>query len=160
MKQEFSFAYEVYDSTEALGAEWQQLAEAAAEARGLAWAPYSGFKVGAALLLEDGRCLPGANQENASFPAGLCAERVALATAATQAPGLHLKAIAICYAATAAITTDQILSPCGICRQSLKELQDRQQQAIRVLMIAPTGKCLLVADIDHLLPFGFNADFL
>lgn len=161
MKKEFSFSYQVYGTLDALEQEWQGLAQAASAALDLAWAPYSHFKVGAAVLLEDGRCLQGANQENASFPAGLCAERVALATAATQAPGQRLKAIAICYgAAEAAENADRILSPCGICRQSLKELSDRQQQPIQVLMIAPSGKCLQVADVDHLLPFGFNADFL
>src|SRR5690606_31147469 len=120
MKQQFAFNYETFPPISCLNTPLGELAKAAKAAIELAHAPYSNFKVGAALWMADGELLTGANQENASFPAGLCAERVVLATASSQASGQAIQAIAICYESIrSGKVSDKILSPYGICRQSL-----------------------------------------
>ena len=122
--EEFTFSISVYDSIDELN---QEDAFILAEARAVtqfAYAPYSNFMVGAVATLVNGETVTGTNQENASYPAGICAERVLLSCAASQHPGIGIKTIAIAYNNLKG-KSDHPVSPCGICRQSFAEFQSR-----------------------------------
>lgn len=161
MSQSLSITYQIFDNAGALPSEDEALLRAAEEAVVLAYAPYSGFSVGAALLLADGTVVRGSNQENASYPAGICAERVALSTASSLHPGVEIKAIAIAYSHTKQQKQgDLVLSPCGICRQSLLEKVRQQHAEFRVIMSSPGGKGIIVNQVADLLPFAFSGDHL
>lgn len=154
-KKRVGFEYEVYESLAALPESDRVLMEAAVAARDNAYAPYSGFSVGAAVLLENKEVIIGSNQENASFPSGLCAERVAVFQAGARFPGIIIKAIAIC-AASNSITVDRPAAPCGNCRQAIAEYEFRQKEGISIFMMGSEGevyRCLSIAD---LLPFAFG----
>ena len=127
----------------------------AAQAAGRAYAPYSNFHVGAALRLNDGTVVEGNNQENASFPAGICAERTALHAALSMRPSAVVRTIAIVVP-----STDRPVTPCGICRQALLEQEHRQGAPIRVLMAVPDGVVWELATASDLLPFSFDPTFL
>lgn len=134
----------------------QLLIEAATKATGKAYAPYSKFKVGAAILLHDGTIRTGANHENASFPAGVCAERAVLS-------GLDMgleKVTAMAVAYKTEGDFQQPLSPCGICRQTILEVQLHQQSPIALYMTSPDGRVIMVEDARYLLPFYFSNEFL
>ncbi|MBS1629239.1 MAG: cytidine deaminase [Bacteroidetes bacterium] len=154
---QFSFSFERCPVAQ-LPAEIQMLIQAAETARATAYAPYSHFKVGAAILLSDGTTLRAANQENASFPAGICAERAALAKHNLNGSETIL-ALAISYLPHSG-TGNQPLSPCGICRQSILEAQLHQGRPIAVYMCSPAGEVLYVKDASLLLPFHFSSAFL
>ena len=124
---------EEYDDISGLSLGEQDLVMAAREAAHNAYAPYSQFKVGAAVLLENGEIFPGNNQENAAYPDGLCAERVALFSANATRPGIPIRIIAVTALAKQGFLPDPVY-PCGSCRQSLLESENRFQQPIRVLM--------------------------
>lgn len=122
-----------------------------------AHAPYSNFMVGAALLLDDGRVLTGNNQENAVFPAGICAERVVLAYAHANWP--ERKPLRIAVAARRRDNSDHaFVSPCGICRQTLAEYEQKFGSAIEIYMVVPERRVLKASGVDDLLPIKF-ADF-
>lgn len=135
------------------------LVNSAKEATYSSYAPYSHFCVGAALLLEDGTILKGSNQENSSYPCGICAERTALFAAGAQFPGK--KIIALCVAARDATEafTPRPISPCGACRQVMSESEDRQGEAIRVLLYGTEGTYILNSTKD-LLPVSFDATYM
>ncbi|MFI5153181.1 MAG: cytidine deaminase [Chitinophagales bacterium] len=158
-KVDQSFSYEVYDSIDQLQAADAQLLSEAREASKRAYAPYSKFNVGAAARLEGGRLLTGANQENASFPAGICAERVLLSTAASVLPGLAIESIAISYQHEAEKSQHPI-APCGICRQSLLEQEHRQQKKIRMILGGMEGKVFVINSAGSLLPLAFTGNEL
>lgn len=161
MDKAFSFPYKLLAGIDALEPEDAVLLRAAQDAQQLAYAPYSRFEVGAALLLEGGIIVKGGNQENASYPAGICAERTALSAASSLHPGLPVLAVAIAYRNLD--RTDQeemILSPCGICRQSLMETSSRQEKNIKMIMSSPSGCIIVLESIENLLPFGFSKSFL
>ncbi|TLV02700.1 cytidine deaminase [Dyadobacter luticola] len=161
MKCNVSFEYELFGNVQELEGSLQKLLTAAKEAVGLSYAPYSKFHVGAALLLSNGEIVKGSNQENASSPAGICAERVALSASSSVFPQEKIIAIAITYHnESAEEEADNIVSPCGICRQSLLEATDRQQSPIRVLLASPSGKLILLENAAHLLPLAFSASDL
>ncbi|NIJ53789.1 cytidine deaminase [Dyadobacter arcticus] len=161
MNLQVSFDYQLFDNELDLEASLQTLLAAAREATMLSYAPYSHFHVGAALLLSNGQIVKGSNQENASFPAGICAERVALSTASSLYPGVKIAAIGIAYHSSAsADLPDNILSPCGICRQSLLEVTDRQQEKIKVILSSTSGKIILLENAAYLLPLAFSASNL
>ncbi|MFM1757060.1 MAG: hypothetical protein RL621_2049, partial [Bacteroidota bacterium] len=111
----------------------QQLIKQAKALAKTAYAPYSGFRVASVALMSDGSIVQGTNQENASYPIGLCAERVLLAAASSIAPGKAITTIAITYESDDVDTTAPV-APCGICRQSLLEFESRFQQPMRVLL--------------------------
>lgn len=115
-----------------------------------AYAPYSNFKVGAAVLLEDGRIIGGNNQENRAFPSGLCAERVALFSASSQNPNMTILSIGIF-----ADMKGQI-SPCGACRQVLLEYEEKQQKPIEMFLLNGDGEVRRFKASSDLLPFGFK----
>lgn len=119
--------------------------------------PYSKFRVGAALLLEDGSVIEGSNQENASFPVGFCAERTALSAKASIAPKKKIKAIAI-RVRSEIKKVQQPAAPCGICRQVLLEAEEIQKQNIRVIMQGESGPVLIFECVKDLVPFYFGAN--
>ncbi len=151
--------YIAYDSAEALPEHYQHLIAEAKKATHDSYAPYSGFFVGTALLLEDGRILLGSNQENASYPIGFCAERTALSAAASLASHTKIKAMAI----TARSEKNPVLSPaapCGICRQTIFEAECKHHQNIEIILTGENGKVYIFKSIKDLLPLHFDADFL
>lgn len=123
-----------------------------------AYAPYSGFKVGAALLLSDGKIVSGSNQENASSPEGLCAERTALFWANANYPDIPVVAIAMSAIDQSGNQAGSI-SPCGACRQALLETESRYDQPIRAILDGAT-KIEVLNDVKSLLPLGFNGTSL
>jgi len=122
-----------------------------------AYAPYSKFLVGAALRMADGTLVTGNNQENASFPAGICAERTALHAAMSQWPQGVVVEMAI---VVPSVTGDRPVSPCGICRQSLLEQEQRQKSPMRLLLSVPNGPVFELASAGSLLPLSFDSSFL
>ncbi|MFN8350954.1 MAG: cytidine deaminase [Flavobacteriales bacterium] len=146
--------YLQHSSWSALDKADRQLLEAAAKAARGAYAPYSRFKVGAALRIEDGPVVSGNNQENASFPAGCCAERTALHAAMAADPKAVVESIAI---VVPQVRGQRPVSPCGICRQALLEQERRQESPIRVLMGITKGPVVEMYSVDSLLPLSFDA---
>lgn len=160
MKQsKFEFEYEVYDDISQLNEADAELLTRAREVTAKAYAPYSKFNVGAAALLANGEYVAGTNQENASYPVGICAERVLLGSAATLYPDVPLVAIAISFNTTKEKSNHPI-SPCGMCRQSLLEYETRFKKPIRVIMGGMEGKIHIVKSSRLLLPFAFTSDEL
>lgn len=147
-----------FSSLEALDAESKYLVHKAKEATQHAYAPYSKFYVGAALLLEDGTYVAGANQENASYPLCMCAERVALYAAASQYPGKKIKKIAV----VAHRKNHKELvsaSSCGGCRQVMLEYEVRQESPIEVVMF-DDNRWIRCASAAALMPFSFDISHL
>ena len=140
---------------EELTAQEQQLIHKAIEATNHSYAPHSHFHVGAALLLENGVVLPGCNQENAAFPAGLCAERSAIFAAGAQYPDATPLMIAIAARDTKGELTKEPVSPCGTCRQVMIETETRYRHTLRILLYGQ--RYVYVMDgIRHLMPLSFS----
>lgn len=159
-KMEQHFSYTAYESIQELNTADQELMNAAKSATSLAYAPYSKFRVGAAARLENGVILKGSNQENASFPVGICAERVLLSVASSLYPNTPILEMAISYKNEMG-KSDNPISPCGICRQSLLEFEMKTHQGIRLLLAGETGMVYEVPKAHDLLPLGFtSADLL
>jgi len=137
----------------------QELIEHARQAALKAYAPYSGFRVGAALQLDDNQIITGNNQENAAYPSGLCAERVALFHASAQNPGAIIKSIAITVNTNNGKVTEPI-PPCGACRQVIAEYERKQGKKIKITFAGETGRTIQVEGIENLLPLAFDASML
>lgn len=150
---------EIYDSVEELPVTIQELLNKAHQARNTAYAPYSHFKVGASILLEGGQYLTGSNQENAAFPSGLCAERVAIFAAGAQFPKVPILAMAI-VAGSVKHENDKPIPPCGACRQALVEYEVNQQSPIPLYFMGTTGKVVKSESIQNLLPLIFDSSYL
>lgn len=120
-----------------------------------AYAPYSGFHVGAAVLLENGEVLQSSNQENVSFPAGVCAERLALGYAGANYPDQAPVMLAV-VAQRAGEEEYASVSPCGICRQTINEVENRFKKPITLLILGSDGKVIRVRGISQLLPLKFD----
>ncbi len=148
-----------YDSIEDLNADDSWLLTEARSASQFAYAPYSNFNVGAAGKLINGEIVIGSNQENASYPAGICAERVLLSSAASQHPGIAINTIAVSYNNLKG-KSDTPISPCGICRQSLLEYQTRSKSPIRLILSGMEGKVQIIENAGQLLPLAFGAEDL
>ena len=148
--------YTEYDSIDHLPAADKALMQQAIEATATAYAPYSRFSVGAAVLLENGVTVKGSNQENAAYPTGLCAERVAIFAAASHYPGIPFKAIAI-TASSAKIAVDSPIAPCGSCRQAISEYEVLYKKPVRILLMGQTGKVLEFNSLESLLPLRFES---
>ena len=131
----------------------RKLVEKAKEVVNFAYAPYSKFRVGAAILLENGEIITGTNQENAAYPSGLCAERVAMFYANAKFPDVPVKAIAICAFHNGKFTK-KITPPCGSCRQVMIETEVRFKTPIKVIMYGE-DEILTVDDVKSLLPIAF-----
>ena len=158
-KQEETFTVEVYDSIDDLNQEDAFLLKEAKTVTQFAYAPYSNFQVGAVAKLINGKIVTGTNQENASYPAGICAERTLLSTAASVHPGIAIDTIAISYNNLKG-ASDKPISPCGICRQSLAEFSNRYQKPIRLILAGMKGKVYLVENALDLLPLSFGSEDL
>ena len=156
-KEAISFEYQVFDDASSLTEADRSLLQKAKLATQSSYAPYSRFCVGAAALLANGITVSGSNQENASSPAGLCAERVVLAAAASSYPGIAIDTIAISYDNKRTSVSDHPVAPCGICRQSLLETQLQQQTPIRLVLSGMEGRIFTIKDARHLLPLSFTA---
>ncbi|RYD99111.1 MAG: cytidine deaminase [Sphingobacteriales bacterium] len=159
----FQFEYTVTDEVHHLPPEEKELVQAAFDAaKDLAYAPYSEFKVGAAVRLASGTIIKGSNQENAAFPAGICAERVALSAVSVLHPGEKILTIAIAYQKDniPEAMAHTVLSPCGTCRQSIAEYIARQQQPIALLLCSATGPVYRIENAMQLLPFSFGSEML
>lgn len=155
MKEQHHLSYESFPDWEALQPEDRRLLQEALASAGKAYAPYSKFTVGACVRLEDGTLVRGNNQENASYPQGLCAERVALFAASALYPGKRITGIAL-----AGPSSPTPLSPCGGCRQVLLEYEQKQQSPIPVIMGSAGGPALRIAQASDLLPFCFSKENL
>ena len=157
--REFQLSYEEYASDRELSKTDAELLRLAREVTAQAYAPYSHFRVGAAARLQNGVIITGTNQENASFPAGICAERTLLSVAGAQYPGVAIETLAISYHNENGVS-DTPISPCGICRQSLQEFEQRTGKPVRLVLGGETGKVIVLERSALLLPFAFSADEL
>ncbi len=149
----------VFDSLQELPQDIQNLMQQAIDMRKKAYAPYSKFRVGAAILLDNGKIVLGSNQENAAYPSGLCAERVAI----FQAGAVYPDATIVQMAITAASDTNQTKSPippCGACRQSIAEYEFKQEQPIEIYFMGEVGAIYKSDSLKNLLPFTFDKNFL
>ena len=155
MQKEYSFKFQLYPNWESLQTVEISVVNKAFEAMEKAYAPYSNFKVGAALLLEDGQIIQGNNQENIAYPSGLCAERVALFHAGAQFPGIVVDLICI-VAKGDLMPISQLLSPCGACRQVMLESENRQNKPIRIILVNQDNRTMCIDSVQNLLPFGFG----
>ncbi len=158
-KRTITFELLVFDSFDELSSVDKTLMKSAIEARENAYAPYSNFRVGAAVLLKNGEVVVGNNQENASYPSGLCAERVAVFQAGARFPGITIKSIAISAASKDYVVSDPA-APCGNCRQSISEYEVRQGSSIALLMMGETGKVLKCSSVADILPLAFDSSYL
>ncbi|QSE99290.1 cytidine deaminase [Fulvivirga lutea] len=151
--------FKVYRNFAELEGEFQILIKKAEEALKTSYSPYSGFTVGAALELTDGSFILGANQENASYPAGLCAERVALFQKGAVAPNQKIKALAV-VAKRREEKNYRSAGPCGMCRQVMLEFEQAQAQDMKVLFKGDGETWILSHSSSALLPFSFGKDNL
>lgn len=146
---------EVYSDEKKLPETDFNLLQLAKEAVTRAYAPYSNFFVGAAVLLGNGKIITGNNQENAAYPAGLCAERVALFYASAEYNSVPIIALAITCKAHSKVS-DRPVSPCGSCRQAIAEYEEKYEQKIRIIMSGELGEVYVCKGINQLLPLMFN----
>ncbi len=156
---EISGKFEVFDSPLELDPEDQKLLVLAEKARNTAYAIYSEFLVGAAVLLDNGKIVCGNNQENAAYPSGMCAERVAVWAAISQNPDALIKKIFV-SAKSVGHKVSEPVSPCGSCRQTIAEYEFRQKSPIAVYFTGETGKIIKANALIDLLPFAFNNTLL
>lgn len=157
--KEVRITFQEYENEKELSQEEQELLEKAFHAINHSYAPYSEFHVGAAVLLEDGTIVTGSNQENAAYPSGLCAERVALFYAQSQYPGVPVKAMAV-SAKSDHFQIKTPITPCGSCRQVIVEVEQRQKEKMKIIMQGEEGPVHVVNGIEALLPFSFHEEQL
>lgn len=157
--QQIPFSFEVYESIEDLNEIDAVLLRKSRKTTENAHAPYSNFLVGATAMLNNGEIVNGTNQENASYPLGLCAERVLLATVGSLFPNEPIEAMAISYHALNG-KSDVPISPCGLCRQSLFEYEKSRKHPIRLILSGMEGRVYVVEKASYLLPLSFSDEFL
>ena len=158
-KVKIESTFEVYDTIEELATPIQSLIQKAAEARKKAYAPYSEFLVGAALELENGEIISGNNQENASYPSGLCAERTAVYYAGAEFPNQKILRMAIVAGSTINPTTKPI-PPCGACRQALSEYEVKQNTPMELYFMGTSGQIAVSKSVENTLPWVFDKTVL
>ena len=149
----------IYEDINELSDEDKNLMKVAVEATKTAYAPYSGFNVGAALLMEDGSIIIGNNQETSAYPSGMCAERVAIWKAGSSFPNKKVKKIAI-TAVSSNKQLDKPVGPCGACRQTLLEYEINQKEDVEVFFMGEIGNVVKTSSISSLLPFSFDSSYL
>lgn len=147
--------YTIHESSAELSDEDQQLIDKAKAQLDYAYAPYSRFHVGAAIRLSDGQIFTGSNQENASFPLCICAERVALYAMSAKIQAFRIDAIAI-TAKNMKKEHKGFCMPCGACRQVIQEYEQRQDYPMRLLLTGDAGKVMEIQGIDSILPMSFS----
>jgi len=159
MKKEFQIAYEEYASADDLPETDAALVAMARKATATAYAPYSQFRVGAAARLVNGQVITGTNQENAAYPSGMCAERVALYAVAATHPEAKILKLAVVARRKHAKETSPAAA-CGSCRQVMLEFEQKQQKPFEVIMQAQDHKWIKAVSAASLLPFAFTAENL
>ena len=150
---------EVYSSSDELDDADAALLQQARGAVGNAYAPYSKFYVAAAALLSNGKTITGTNQENASYPVAICAERVLLSSISSQYPGEPVHCMAITYTNDNGESVHPI-SPCGVCRQALVEYEERTKTSIRIILSGSSGEVYIIQTAKQLLPLSFTSNDL
>lgn len=151
--------FSVFDSLPELPENIRDLMGKAVEIRKKAYAPYSKFRVGAAIFLDNGKIVLGSNQENAAYPSGLCAERVAIFQAGAIYPDAKILQIAISATADEKPVTSPI-PPCGACRQAIAEYEFKQENPIEIYFMGESGAIYKSDSLKNLLPFMFDKNFL
>lgn len=151
--------FDVFETIQELPTDIQNLMHEAVAIRKTAYAPYSHFKVGTAILLDNGEIILGSNQENAAYPSGLCAERVAVFYAGAKYPEAKILKMAI-SAASDNTTTSAPIPPCGACRQSLAEYEIKQDTPIEIYFMGEIGSIYKSDSLKNLLPLLFDKKFL
>ncbi|RZJ60701.1 MAG: cytidine deaminase [Flavobacterium sp.] len=152
-------SFGVYNSIDDLPADVKALMEKAIAVRKTAYAPYSRFRVGAALLLDNNEIVTGSNQENAAYPSGLCAERVTVFAAGAVYPDAKMLKLAISAAADEKVVSEPI-PPCGSCRQAIAEYEMKQDTPIEIYFMGEAGQIYKSESLKNLLPFTFDRNFL
>ncbi|MCL1675030.1 cytidine deaminase [Elizabethkingia meningoseptica] len=161
MKQDLNIHFEVYKNISELDDIEKKLFETASEIRKTAYAPYSEFFVGCAILLDNGEIITGNNQENAAYPSGLCAERTAIFWLAANRPDQKINKIFVVGGPKNADMHNNIpIPPCGSCRQSIVEYESKQDVAIEIYFASTQGKTVKCYSVKDLLPFSFDKNYL
>jgi cytidine deaminase len=155
MKKTLSFNYEEFSSASRMLPEDQELVAAALDAQKGSYSPYSQFQVGAALRLANGLVVKGANQENAAYPSGLCAERVAMFWAGANYPDVPFDTLAIA-GSDHGVLCESPASPCGACRQVMAEYQKKHKTPLKIILVG-SKRIRKFACVDDLLPFIFDS---
>ncbi|MBO3117306.1 cytidine deaminase [Winogradskyella sp. DF17] len=150
---------EVYENLQELPESIQALMTTAIEVRNSAYSPYSKFNVGAAILMDNGEVVAGSNQENASYPSGLCAERTAIYYANAKYPNAKMQIMAL-SASSQTKVTDKPIPPCGACRQAIAEYEIKQNEPIQIYFMGAQGKVVKSASLANLLPLIFDNSVL
>jgi cytidine deaminase len=158
-QKKFEFSFEVYAGIDELNAEDQQLLTEARNVTDKAYAPYSNFHVGAAAKLGNGKIVTGTNQENASYPVGICAERVLLSAISSLYLGIPVETMAVSYQSKK-MKSDHPISPCGMCRQALQEFEGRTGKPIRLILAGMEGEIYIIDSASQLLPLAFSSEEL
>ena len=158
IEQKINTSFFIADLDE-LSNDEQMLVKKAQNILKTSYSSYSGFSVGASVLMDNGITIEGSNQENVAYPSGLCAERVALFYAGAHYPNSTIKTIAI-SARSKSFEIEDYISPCGACRQVMAEYEEKQSTKIKILLHSPNDKVLISNSVEDLLPFVFRSPFL
>ncbi|NND94187.1 MAG: cytidine deaminase [Flavobacteriales bacterium] len=153
-ERKVDFRYTEYSSATEVDATELELLQEAEKALSNAYAPYSHFKVGAAIRLDSGDIYTGNNQENVAYPSGLCAERVALFHAMSKNPNAIVRSVAIAAEAED-FELSRVITPCGACRQALLEYEVNSASPIKVILGNSSGPIIIVDSVLSLLPLSF-----
>ncbi|MBW8360374.1 MAG: cytidine deaminase [Weeksellaceae bacterium] len=159
MQKEIKINFHVIAGYSDLTETEKKLFDAASNARKNAYAPYSHFDVGCAVLLENGEIVSGSNQENAAYPSGLCAERTTIFWTAANYPDVKMKKLFVIGAPEEAVTSVPI-PPCGACRQAILEYEAKQKEGIEIYFASVEGEIFKTESVRDLLPFSFDSSFL
>lgn len=152
-----NFSYSLYENLNELSSQERDFVSKAKEASTNAYAPYSKFSVGAAVLMDSGDIYTGSNQENIAFPSGLCAERTVLFYVGANYPDKKILKLAI-YAQGELVNDENPISPCGSCRQVIAEVIKRQKESFQLILSGKNGKTIIVDNALDLLPFPFGME--
>ena len=158
MKKNITYTSEIdsFSNLSEVPSEFQQLIVEAQKTLESSYSPYSGFSVGAAIKLANGKIVFGSNQENIAYPSGLCAERVAIFSAGTNFPNEEITAIAITAKSLHGKVTSPV-TPCGGCRQVMIEVESKQGHPITVIMVGESGEIWITKSVANLIPFYFSS---
>ena len=158
-KERFICPYTVFDNLDEMDPQDAELMRRAHEATRSAYAPYSKFNVGAAVRLANGEIVTGNNIENAAYPSGLCAERVAMFAAMAKYPGVPFESLAVTAHSQTKLIAEPV-APCGACRQVMVEVEQLSKRPLRVMCQGQEGPIMVFEGIESLMPFIFLDKFL
>ena len=155
VEKEYRISFQEYASVNELNAEDRELADEAIAAMNSAYAPYSHFHVGAAVRMSNGQIVRGANQENAAFPSGLCAERTAMFAASAKYPDKDMRSIALAGGVYGRLAAEPA-TPCGACRQVMAQYQTKAGKPMSVIMVG-AKRVWKFEKVDDILPLIFDS---